>query len=165
MREIKAQIGFGGGCHWCTEAVFNAVTGVDKVSQGWISSSAPYHTFSEAVIVHYDETVIHMHQLIKIHLHTHSCTGKHQMRTKYRSAIYYFRENDKKNIEKLLQEFQTDFEAPIITKILPFHKFKPSSETYQNYYGKDPEKPFCKVYIAPKIDKIDQLLSDHDPSS
>ena len=53
IRNMK-KIGFGGGCHWCTEAIFQALNGVESVEQGWISSLNPYDTFSEAVIVHFN---------------------------------------------------------------------------------------------------------------
>ena len=85
-----SKVGFGGGCHWCTEAVFQQIRGVSKVDQGWIASVVPHDTFSEAVIVHFDPRIIKLDQLIEIHLKTHSCTSSHPMRSKYRSAVYYF---------------------------------------------------------------------------
>ncbi|MEP2968245.1 peptide-methionine (S)-S-oxide reductase, partial [Nonlabens ulvanivorans] len=65
------KIGLGGGCHWCTEAVFQAVTGVVKVEQGYISSETPYDSMSEAVIVHFS-TLVDLEQLIDVHLETHA---------------------------------------------------------------------------------------------
>lgn len=162
MKETKAAIGFGGGCHWCTEAIFSTLQGVNKVAQGWIASKAPHKEFSEAVIVNYDQSVICLEQLIKFHLHTHSGTSNHQLRGKYRSAIYYFEQENKTRIENQLKKLQSEFEAPIITKVLPFNAFKASAESYQNYYEKDPEKPFCKIYIAPKIKRVDELISEKD---
>ena len=62
------QIGFGGGCHWCTEGVFQSLLGVENVQQGWISSLGEYSEYSEAVIVSFNEEVIALEELIKIHL-------------------------------------------------------------------------------------------------
>lgn len=72
-----AQIGFGGSCYWCTEAIFASLNGVEKVDQGWISSTGENDSFSEAVIVHFDATIIPLKTLIKIHLHTHIVVVRH----------------------------------------------------------------------------------------
>ncbi len=149
-----SKIGFGGGCHWCTEAVFSFLKGVNKVEQGWISSNPPDESFSEAVVVHFNEEVISINDLVSIHLHTHQCTSDHSMRAKYRSAIYYFDEHQKSLIPKILKQQQSDFEDAIVTKSLPFKAFRPSPPRYQNYYQKDPEKPFCQTYIKPKLSKL-----------
>jgi len=85
-----AKIGFGGGCHWCTEAVFQALNGVQKVEQGFIRSDPPQDSFSEAVIVTFDSKILSLETLIEVHLRTHASTSSHKMRGKYRSAIYIF---------------------------------------------------------------------------
>ena len=84
------RIGFGGGCHWCTEAVFESIKGVQKVEQGFITPEGEEDSFSEAVIVHYDPSQIALKDLIEIHLWTHKSTSEHSMRGKYRSAVYAF---------------------------------------------------------------------------
>lgn len=155
------KIGFGGGCHWCTEAVFLSLKGVKEVRQGWISSKMPYDSFSEAVLLRFDSKVISLKDLIAIHLHTHKSTSNHSMREKYRSAIYYFSEDEKLYTEKILQRLQKDFDEKIITKIVPFFAFKPSLEEHQNYYYKNPEKPFCKTYINPKLQWLLKKFSKH----
>lgn len=94
------RIGFGGGCggcHWCTEAVFQSLKGIQHVAQGFIKSRPPAGTWSEAVIVTYDPTKIDLATLIEIHLQTHACTSEHKMRSKYRSAIYTFDEDQQIN--------------------------------------------------------------------
>ncbi|NER15416.1 peptide methionine sulfoxide reductase [Leptobacterium flavescens] len=145
------KIGFGGGCHWCTEAVFLSLRGVEKVDQGWISSQAPDNTFSEAVIVHFRPSEIALEDLIAIHLHTHKSTADHSMRRKYRSAVYYFEEVQRNEVENILPQLQKDFDAPLVTQILVFSEFKASLEEHRNYYYKNPEKPFCETYINPKL--------------
>lgn len=145
------KIGFGGGCHWCTEAVFQHLKGVVKVEQGWIASSGENETFSEAVIVYFDPIKITLSVLTEIHLRTHKSTSLHSMRNKYRSAIYTFCENQKVEIQTILSDLQTKFEKKIITKTISFVEFKASREQIQNYYKKNPEKPFCKSFIDPKL--------------
>ncbi|WP_236971538.1 peptide-methionine (S)-S-oxide reductase [Membranihabitans marinus] len=149
-------IGFGGGCHWCTEAVFQSLIGVDKVSQGWINSIRPYDDFSEAVLVNFQPDIIDLKTLLAVHLYTHSATSQHSLRNKYRSAAYYFSEKSKEEAIALLSEFQKEFKGKLITKILPFQSFKPNKPAYINYYTKQPEKPFCKTYIEPKLLLIQQ---------
>ena len=153
------KIGFGGGCHWCTEAVFQSLLGVEEVEQGWISSTGIHSTYSEAVIVHFDPTIIDLPTLITIHLLTHSSTSTHSLRGKYRSAIYYFSSAQAAIISSILKTQQKDFEKPIITKVLPFLTFKNNTEQYLNYFLKNPNKPFCKNYIHPKLQYLKKRFS------
>tara|TARA_B110000046_G_scaffold186036_1_gene231675 strand:+ start:6922 stop:7440 length:519 start_codon:yes stop_codon:yes gene_type:complete len=155
------KISFGGGCHWCTEAVFQALNGVTKVEQGWVSSTKEDNTFSEAVIVHFNSENINLKTLIEIHLRTHKSTKNHSLRSKYRSAVYYFSEDEKEKSQQFITELQFDFKDKIITQILEFKKFKPSIKQFQNYYQSNPDKPFCKNYINPKLQFLLQNFSNH----
>lgn len=155
------KIGLGGGCHWCTEGVFNSLSGVLKVEQGWISSVVPNDTFSEAIIAHYDLHEISLSTLIQIHLHTHASTSMHSMREKYRSAIYIFDEADFRLAEGIVQQLFSEFDEPIITQILPFVDFKASPAKYQDYFSKHENAPFCQTYIRPKIGLLKTQFSRH----
>jgi len=148
------KIGLGGGCHWCTEAVFQALRGVKSVDQGFISSNAPNDSFSEAVIVIYDSAAIDLKTLIEVHLRTHSSGAAHSMRKKYRSAIYVFSDQQLLAVERTLAQLQHEFENQIVTRAIPIVAFKPSAEKYKNYYRKDPGRPFCQRYIDPKLERI-----------
>ncbi len=152
------KIGFGGGCHWCTEAVFQSLPNVEKVDQGWISSTGEYALFSEAVIVHYFSSSISLTELIQIHLLTHSCTSDHPMRKKYRSAIYTFNDEQQDIISEIIDKIQLEFTKPIITQILPFKEFKENEEQYQDYYLKNKGNQFCQTYIDPKLKLIKERL-------
>jgi peptide-methionine (S)-S-oxide reductase len=154
------KIAFGGGCFWCTEAIFQSLIGVEKVAQGFISSEGKNDAFSEAVIVYFNQKNS-LKSLIEIHLYTHKSTVKHSMRDKYRSAIYYFTEEQEKESQHILTTLQIDFDTQIITQILPFKDFKPSIEASQNYYIKNSQKPFCKKYIHPKLDLLLRKFSSH----
>lgn len=144
------KIGFGGGCHWCTEAVFQLLKGVEKVEQGFIASVGQASNFSEAVIVHFDSEMIPLQRLILIHLKTHSSTSAHSMRDKYRSAIYAFSTEQENLANKILSQFQKTFSRKLITKVYPFSEFRPSGAEFKNYYLQDKEKPFCQRFIEPK---------------
>ncbi len=148
------RLGLGGGCHWCTEAVFASLTGVKSVKQGWISSTEPNTEFSEAVLVEFNEGEISLKDLIEIHLNTHSSTSNHSMRQKYRSAVYVMSKKDAVQVSTALDDLQTNFEQSLVTQVLPFKAFKINEEDYQDYYYKNPDKPFCQTYIKPKLEKV-----------
>ena len=156
----KTKIALGGGCHWCTEAVFQALKGVVKVEQGYVASIKENESFSEAIIVHFNTEVITLKHLIEVHLHTHKSTSAHSMRHKYRSAVYYFSEEQKIEAEFILNGFQTTFQNKLITKIYPFSEFKASREAIQNYYLKNPNKPFCERFINPKLELLLHQFSE-----
>ncbi len=150
MKKI-ITIAFGGGCHWCTEAVFQSLIGVNNVAQGWVQSTDENDTFSEAVIVEFDPTIIPLKVLIEIHLRTHKSTIQHSMRKKYRSAIYFYDQAQKEITNQILIVLQKDFKQKIITQVLPFVTFKASREEITNYYYSNPSKPFCEQFINPKL--------------
>jgi len=156
-----SQIGLGGGCHWCTEAVFQSLRGVEKVAQGFVASTGEHANFSEAILVHFNTELVSLPTLIEIHLHTHKSTSNHSMRAKYRSAIYTFTETQHDSAVFHLEGFQKDFDQGLVTKILPFSEFKTSRDALQNYYGKNPKKPFCETYINPKLKLLLHQFSAH----
>ncbi len=161
MNEKTTQrIGFGGGCHWCTEAVFQSLRGVSKVEQGFIASAAPHDTDSEAVIVHFDSQQISLELLIEIHLHTHASTSNHTMRGKYRSAIYAFNPQQAEQAKQALKQLQPNFSEPLVTQVLPYVSFKSSDDRFHNYYANDPTRPFCQTYIDPKIALLQQRYAE-----
>jgi len=155
-----SKVAFGGGCHWCTEAVFQSLKGVVKVEQGFVASINEHANFSEAVIVSFN-TDISLKTLIEIHLRTHKSTSNHSMRKKYRSAVYTFSKAQELGSEKIINNFQKEFDKQIITKVYPFHSFKASNEAFQNYYQKNPKKPFCETFINPKLKLLLDEFSNH----
>ncbi len=161
MKNDTAKIAFGGGCHWCTEAVFQQLKGVSRVEQGFVASVNEYQSFSEAVIVHFNPSIIPLKILVEIHLYTHKSTSNHSMLSKYRSAIYYFTDEEKPELELLLKAQQVNFEAPLITKVLKFNQFEASREQITNYYKKNPNKPFCEIYIHPKLKLLQEQFSNY----
>ena len=152
------KVGLGGSCHWCTEAVFQSLVGVSKVEQGWISSDE-YAAMSEAVIVYFDSDTISLDVLIEVHLHTHSCTSTHRMREKYRSAVYVYNKMQRSTSIQIINSLQSQFEMPIITKVLDFDTFESNKEEYLDYYYNNPEKAFCKNQINPKLKKIMSMFA------
>lgn len=155
-----AKAGFGGGCHWCTEGVFQALRGVAQVDQGFVQSDAPADTWSEGVIVTFDPSVVPLATLSEVHLRTHSAARARSPRSKYRSAIYIFEESQRPEAELAIDRFTDASGKPVHTLVLPFKGFRASDERYQNYYRTDPSRPFCRRYIDPKPDHIRRHFSE-----
>ena len=149
MNEQK--IGFGGGCHWCTEAVFQSLNGVNTVEQGWIASDGENSSFSEAVILNYNPESVNLKTLIEIHLLSHSSTANHSFRNKYRSAIYYLDKSQRAEVEKAFSKAKSILDKEPITKVLPLCDFRLNKEEFLNYYQKRQDAPFCQTYISPKL--------------
>ena len=154
------KIGLGGGCHWCTEAVFQSLKGVLLVEQGFIASTDEFSTFSEAVIVTFNPEMISLDVLIEIHLLTHKSTKNHSMRVKYRSAIYTFSIEQKTNVRDVLNTLNGQYRGELVTLVLSFCEFKASLEAFTNYYYSNPEKPFCETFINPKLKMLLEDFSD-----
>jgi len=148
------KIGLGGGCHWCTEGIFQMLAGVALVEQGFIRSDPPSDSWAEGVIVHFDPSVIGLPTLVEVHLRTHSATVPFVARSKYRSAIYVQDEDQRKRATDAMISLQLQFEHAIQTRILARQEFKLSDESFQNFYVSDPGKPFCRRYIDPKLEMI-----------
>lgn len=164
MINAENKIGMGGGCHWCTEAVFQSLIGVTKVDQGYIASTGENSEFSEAVIVYFDNSLISLEKLIEIHLYTHQSTSNHSMRKKYRSAVYTFSKAQYHQVQDILKILQNQFDEPLVTAVLQFNSFKPSREELRDYYLKDPEKPFCKRFIVPKLHLLTKEFAEENKS-
>lgn len=154
-----AQAGFGGGCHWCTEGVFQALRGVSQVDQGFVQSDAPAETWAEGVIVTFDPSIIPLATLAEVHLRTHSATRARSPRGKYRSAIYIFEDGQRDETQSAIDRFADETGKAVHTLVLPFRGFRASDGRYKNYYRTDPSRPFCRRYIDPKLDYIRRHFS------
>ncbi|MEQ9261337.1 MAG: peptide-methionine (S)-S-oxide reductase [Roseovarius sp.] len=154
-------IGFGGGCHWCTEAVFASLRGVERVEQGFIRSAPPDDTWSEAVRIAFDPARIALDVLVEVHLRTHASTSNHKMRGKYRSAVYSCSDDQAEAARVALAALQPGYDAPLVTRVLPLGAFRASPEQFRSYYLKQAGGPFCARYIDPKLDLLRARFAEH----
>lgn len=155
--KASFQIGLGGGCHWCTEAVMQEIPGVMQVTQGYMSSIFPHNSLSEAVLVTFNE-ILDLELLLDVHLETHVSTVLHSRSATYRSAIYGMNESQIVEIKLVISTLSRKRNKNYITAILPFEAFKASRDSLQDYYKTRPQAPFCKRYIAPKLELTKQLV-------
>lgn len=131
-----------------------------RVDQGWIASTGENTSFSEAVVVHFDEHQIDLDTLIEMHLKTHSSTSDHSMRSKYRSAVYVFSEGQHRIVADILAGLQAKFDRPLIIRVLPHAAFKLNQKKYINYYYSNPDRPFCKNIIVEKVKLIEDQFRE-----
>ncbi|MEO0370594.1 MAG: peptide-methionine (S)-S-oxide reductase [Pseudomonadota bacterium] len=153
-------VGFGGGCHWCTEAVFASLHGVASVEQGFAQSEPPNETWSEAVRIAFDATFIPLRVLTEVHLRTHASTSNHKMRGKYRSAVYVTSETQADEARAHLRGLQEEFDAPLVTQVLPMAGFRLSDPRFHRYFERNEGGPFCTRYIDPKLAFLRESFAD-----
>lgn len=166
---------FGGGCFWCTEAIFKRVKGVKKVTSGYaggkignptygdVSSGATGH--AEAIQIEFDPKEISYKDLVYIFFRTHDPTdagGQGADRgSQYRSVIFYADEGQKKIAEKELKKAQKEFDSTIVTETVSFQSFYTAEEYHQNYYEENPSAGYCRLVIDPKIKKLQKKFGKY----
>ncbi|GAB6260726.1 peptide-methionine (S)-S-oxide reductase [Photobacterium sp. R1] len=147
------SVGLGGSCHWCTEAIFRSLKGVREVEQGWLSAQG-LEGMSEGILVRFEPASIDLYTLIQIHLHTHSCTSDHALRHRYRSAIYAFSPEQQRASQICLKALQSEFDQHVLTEALRIDTFEPSRQALQDYFYRNPQRPFCQARISPKLNYL-----------
>jgi peptide-methionine (S)-S-oxide reductase len=168
-REVAT---LGGGCFWCTEAVFSIVKGVDKVESGYCGGSVPNPTYeqvsagttghAEAVQLTFDPKVISFREILEIFFATHDPTTMNRqgpdVGTQYRSVIFYHNAEQKATAEKVIDELNKAeiWDASIVTEIEPFKAFYKAEDYHKDYYKRHPNQPYCQQVITPKIAKLQQ---------
>jgi len=166
----------GGGCFWCTEAVFQELEGVALVVSGYAGGETPDPTYrevcggatghAEVVQVSFEPTVVSYRQVLEIFLATHDPTTLNQqgadIGTQYRSVIFYHSLEQKMEAEALIADLDADdlFDAPIITEVAPLEEFFVAEQYHQDYYRRNPELGYCQAIINPKLAKFRSLFGD-----
>ena len=167
---------FANGCFWCTEAVFQQLNGVLKVTSGYSGGDVPNPTYeqvcdkktghAECLQIEYDRTLISFDELLEVFFTTHDPTTMNRQGNdvgpQYRSVIFYHNEDQKKKAI----EFKTKlgesgiFDSPIVTAIEPVTIFYPAENYHSDYYLRNPAQSYCHFVVKPKVDKVKKLFSD-----
>ena len=173
--ENLEQMTVGGGCFWCTEAVFDEIKGVEKVVSGYSGGKVPgtptYREVcsgltghAEVIQVSFDPTVVSYEDLLVIFMTTHNPTTLNKQGadrgTQYRSVIFYHNEEQKKIAETVLKEMAPYFDDPIVTELSPLEKFHPAEAHHQNYYANNQSQGYCTAVISPKLAKLREMHAD-----
>lgn len=171
MKDDHLEIAvFGGGCFWCTEAIFRELRGVSSVTPGYtggavknpsyeqVSSGTTGH--AESIRIEFDPKVISYRDFLEVFFATHDPTTVNQQGNDagehYRSVIFYTRPEQKAEAEKYIEELAVsgEYHAPIVTEVKPLGEFYEAEEYHQRYYENNPDKPYCRLIINPKLAKL-----------
>jgi len=163
-----ARVVLGGGCFWCTEAVYRNVKGVSSVVSGYAGGKRPNPNYemictgvsgyAEIIDIKFDSDIITMSEILDIFFVVHNPTTLNQQGadrgTQYRSVIYYANDLEKEIISDSIKKNQADFADKIVTEVSELPEVYPAEEYHQNYYNQNSSQGYCQVVIAPKLQKF-----------
>jgi peptide-methionine (S)-S-oxide reductase len=166
----------GGGCFWCTEAVFDALKGVEKVVSGYTGGKTPNPTYddictgqsghAEVVNVYFDPEIISFEDILRVFFHTHDPTTLNRQGndtgTQYRSAIFYHNEVQNTSAKNILEEIEKSglWSNKIVTEITNFVRFYPAEKYHQDYYKLHGNASYCMFVISPKMAKLRKAFKE-----
>lgn len=168
----EKKIDFGGGCFWCTEALFQQLKGVVKVESGYSGGNIDNPTYrevcsgmsghAEIVEVTYRPAEISLEDLLRIHLSTHNPTTVDRQGadkgSQYRSIIFYRTEEEKQSAMKVIDELQKSYQDMVVTQLEMFEHFYKAEDYHQDYYNRNQGAGYCQAVINPKLKKFRELL-------
>lgn len=159
-----------GGCFWCLEAVFEQLRGIRNVTSAYAGGHVPNPTYeavctgttghAEVVQVEFDPNEISYRDLLGVFFTLHDPTTLDRqggdVGTQYRSAIFYHDDEQRRTAEEVIKELEAEhvFDDPIVTRIEPLVAFYPAEEYHREYYRRNPNQPYCRAVIAPKVAKL-----------
>lgn len=164
------QATFGGGCFWCTEAVFQNLKGVTRVVSGYMGGHTNNPTYkdicngdtghAEIIQVDFNENEISFDDLLLVFFKTHDPTTLNRQGndagTQYRSVIFYDSPQQKAAAENMIDKLEKEmvFDRPIVTEVSPISQFYSAEDYHQNYYNNNPDQGYCAYVIQPKLAKF-----------
>lgn len=167
---MKETIVLGGGCFWCTEAVFTSLKGVLSVAPGYAGGTMANPTYeaictgttghAEVIRIEYDPSVIALRDILTVFFATHDPTTLNRqgndVGTQYRSTIFYTNDNQKQEAEQMIREIDASSKdgGPVVTEVKPLDIFYPAEEYHKNYFERNPDKAYCQIVINPKVEKV-----------
>ncbi len=166
---------FGGGCFWCTEAIFKLLKGVSSVTPGYAGGTMDNPSYyevsagntghAEVIRIEFDPQIIPYKDLLNIFWHTHDSTTLNKqgadIGAQYRSVILYTSGRQKIVTERFLEDLKksAEFSNPIVTEIKPLDKFYEAEDYHKDYYEKYSFEPYCQVVISPKLQHLREKYS------
>ena len=167
---------FGGGCFWCTEAVFQSLKGVVSVESGYAGGTMKNPLYydvvsgktghAEVIKITYDPEQITFETLLTVFFATHDPTTPNRQGNdvgeQYRSIILYSNEEQREKAEKLIEELQKTSKegGEIVTEVKPLGEFYEAEEEHKNFYKRNSSTPYCQVIINPKLQKVQKKFAE-----
>ena len=170
---MEQDITLGGGCFWCTEAVFAQVQGVLAVESGYCNGQFPNPSYeqvctgqtghAEVVRVTFDDSIITLRDILAIFFATHDPTTLnrqgHDVGTQYRSGIYVRDEAQAEVARAVLLEAQQAFGGRVVTEVEPLKDYSRAEDYHQRYFARHPHQGYCAAVIAPKVEKFRRVFA------
>lgn len=160
----------GGGCFWCTEAVYDRVKGITDVESGYCNGHVIAPSYEqvcggdtghvEVVKLTYDPALISLREILEIFFVIHDPTTLNRqgndVGTQYRSGIYYSTAEQKDEAEAFIRQLGQDgsFDRPIVTEVLPLANYWPAEDYHQDYFAQHPNQGYCAFVVGPKVEKF-----------
>jgi peptide-methionine (S)-S-oxide reductase len=170
MTSATETITLGGGCFWCTEAVYVAVKGVLDVESGYCNGQTIKPTYEQVCTGHtghnevvklvYDPAQISTREVLEIFFVIHDPTTLYRqgndVGTQYRSGIYYSSAQQKQVAEDIVGELNRNkvYSSPIVTEVLPVNNYSAAEDYHQDYFANNPNQGYCQAVTAPKVAKF-----------
>lgn len=167
---------FGGGCFWCTEAVFQRIEGVEEVISGYSGGDIKNPSYrevctgrtghAEVIRVLYDPEKVKYEELLEVFFKTHDPTTLNRqgndVGTQYRSVIFYHDEQQEKIAKEVKEKLSKAgiWTDPIVTEISPVKNFYKAEEYHQNYFNNNKNQPYCRIVIIPKLEKFEEVFGE-----
>ncbi len=166
----------GGGCFWCTEAVYLELKGVVDVKPGYsgghvknpgyreVCSGTTGH--AETVQVNFDPNVVTFAEILKVFFETHNPTTLNRqgndVGTQYRSVIFYHSEKQKLTANEIIGQLEKEkvYNDPVVTEVAAFDKFYIAEDYHINYFARNKNQPYCQYVVAPKVEKFRKVFKD-----
>ena len=173
---------FGGGCFWCTEALFQSLRGVLSVMPGYAGGTVPNPSYeavctgetghAEVIKIEFDPSQVSFNDLLTVFFATHNPTTLNRqgddIGTQYRSIILYTNEAQRQTAEAFIKKLSDSDPGgkPVITEIKPLEMFYTAEDYHRNYFKNHPDQPYCEIIIEPKVQKLEKefaaLLATHE---
>ena len=175
-QEKLKKATFAGGCFWCTEAIFQEMKGVYKVTSGYIGGQVENPTYkavctgqtghAEAVEITFNPEEVTFQELLEVHFKTHDPTTLNRQGadrgTQYRSGIFYHDEEQKKAAEEIIKSLEEEkvYPDPIVTEVTEATIFYPAEDYHQDYYANNGQAGYCQMVITPKMEKFRKVFAE-----
>jgi len=164
----------GGGCFWCTEAIYQMLPGVKSVASGYAGGTTENPTYkdvctgrtghAEVIQIEFDPKQVSYDKILETFWQAHDPTTLNRQGgdagTQYRSIILYNGDTQRLAAEKSKADAQKHFDKPIVTEIVPLKKFYKAEGYHQNYFRSNSDQPYCRAVILPKVEKFEKKLQE-----
>jgi peptide-methionine (S)-S-oxide reductase len=166
----------GGGCFWCTEAIYKELKGVVSVTSGYSGGEIVNPSYrevctgrtghAEVIEIKFDPAIISFSEILEVFFATHDPTTLNRqgadVGTQYRSVIFYHGQKQKETAESVITRLNQEnvYGKPVVTEVIAWKNFFPAEDYHQDYFENNPTQSYCQFVIAPKMEKFRKIFSD-----